>query len=163
MALYLTVRQRMLPVITRLRGMNADEMGLRPFTAYVRQVTSSDSRGGVGATLTRVDTPLVERVRVRPANATDVARSGGVTAIADWILSRSTPRNELDTVGTMLSNLLFSPSLPRDGKMAFLVLDGPGFAPYVGGATPSGGQEFTVIKVDVSRDYEWTAVLRPRT
>lgn len=154
----MSLKEKILPVLARLRAFNATKMGLRPFVAYVRRTVPDDARDGVGATLTVTDTQLTERVKVREASTRDVTRSGGTIQIADWLLTLSTPRNALNTTGTPLAELDFAPSVP--GEKVFIVLDGPGFPAYSAG---EGGKEFTIVDVDNSGNFQWTATLRPRT
>lgn len=156
-----TVREKLLPVTARLRGIADSKMGLRRFRVFLRRRTPSDGRGGRGATETVVDVELVEKPRVREASGNDVASSGGRIAVGDYILDRITPRNDADTVGTLPGAIQRSPTL--DNQQVLVVLAGPGMPAYLEGPPPSGGGEFTVASSDEAKNFGFMYVLRPKS
>jgi hypothetical protein len=156
-----TVREKLLPVTARLRGIADTKMGLRRFRVFLRRRSPSDGRGGRGASETVVDVELVEKPRVREASGNDIASSGGKIAIGDYILDRITPRNDANTVGTAPGTIPRSPAL--DNQQVLVVLVGPGMPAYVEGPPPSGGGEFTVASTDETKNFGFSYVLRPRT
>lgn len=153
-----TIRERLLPVVAKMRVFNDTQMGLRRFTAYKRSRVPSDARGGIGATYTVTDTLIAERFRARAANSADVVKSGGRVQLADWLGTLITPRNDADTYGTPVDALTFTASAA--GEKTCLVLVGVGFPDYLPG---EGGGEFTIVDLDQSRNFAWSCTLRPST
>lgn len=156
-----SVRDRLLTPLARLRGIADEPMGLRRYTVYIRRETTSDGRGGRGTTVTRADTLLAEKPRVRDAGQQDVVTSGGKIQIGDMILDRITPENDAATVGTAVGTINPNPSA-ADEKV-LIVLDGPGMPAYVAGPPPSGGGEFTVVAAEEWGNFSLRYVIRPRT
>lgn len=156
-----TVRDRLLSPLARLRGIADTRMGLRRFTVYIRRETTSDGRGGRGATITRVDTLLAEKPRIRDAGQQDVVTSGGKVQIGDFILDRITPENEAATVGVAPG--ILNPTPGAVDEVVLLVLDGPGMPAYSAGPPPSGGGEFTVVAAEEFANFQLRYVIRPRT
>lgn len=156
-----TVRDRLLTPLARLRGIADSPMGLRRYRVFVRRETASDVRGGRGATITRTDTELTEKPRVRDAGQQDVVTSGGKIQIGDFILDRVTPQNEAGTAGTAVG--VINPSPTATGEIVLVVLDGPGMPAYSAGPPPTGGGEFTVVAADEAENFGMRYVIRPRT
>lgn len=157
-----TIREKALSLFATARTSLIDQKaGLRRYTVYVRHKVPSDSRMGLGAALTRTDTVIAEKPRVRQATQQDVVTSGGKIEIADLLLDRITPRNDADTVGISLATLTAAPSVA--GEQVFIVLDGPGMPAYVAGPPASGGGEFTVVDVNPTGNFGFTIVIRPAT
>lgn len=156
-----TVRERLLSPLQRLRGIADTRMGLRRYRVFIRRETTSDGRGGRGATITRVDTELAEKPRVRSASQQDVVSSGGRIQINDYILDRVTPRNDADTLGLAPGTLGAGPGAVDE--IVLVVLDGPGMPAYVEGPPPSGGGEFTVVISNEAANFSFSYVIRPRT
>jgi len=157
-----TIREKALDLFATARTELIDQKaGLRRYTVYVRRKVPSDSRMGLGAGITRTDTAIAEKPRVRQATQQDVVASGGKIEIADFILDRITPRNDANTVGTSLASLTVAPTTV--GEQVFVVLDGPGMPTYVAGPPPSGGGEFTVVDIDPTRNFAFSMVIRPAT
>ena len=159
-----TVRDQVLPVLATIRGPIIDTvLGLRRFAVYLRVRTPSDGVGGAGATWTTVDTPVVEKPRIRKANANDVASSGGVIETTDYIADHITPLSDSDpTVGKSILQWRLTP--PAGGKV-YVVLVGDGFPAYVTGGPngPVGGALFTVVMTDSSKNFQDKVALRPAT
>lgn len=162
------MREKLLPVVARLRGIADTRMGVRPFALYVRRSTPDDGRGGRGASWSVVDTLVAERPRVRGVNARDLVTSAGRVQVGDLKLDRITPRNEADTIGTAAEDLDIKPTAP--GEKVCFVLAGPGLPEYVPAdleadppTGPSGGAEFTAVHVDTTGNFEFSLVLRPAT
>lgn len=156
-----TVRDRLLTPLARLRGLADAPFGLRRYSVYIRHETASDSRGGRGATITRTDTELTEKPRVRDAGQQDVVASGGKIQIGDFILDRITPQNDAATVGLAVGTV--NPAPTSAGEIVLVVLDGPGMPAYVAGPPPSGGGEFTVVAAEEAENFGLRYVIRPRT
>ncbi len=155
-----TFREAFLPALAQIRAQVVDAgMGLRRFSMYIRRVTPSDGRGGIGSTLTVVDTAVTEKPRVRVATERDVVRGGGMIEVGDYLIDRITPRNDGNTVGNVYTALDSGPSAP--GQRVFVVLAGPGFPPYVAGTPPSGGGLFTIKGRDATKNFEFRFVLAP--
>lgn len=159
----LNFREKMLPVIAKMRALNDAKFGLRPFTVYVRRSTPSDGRGGAGCTWTNVDVALPERPRLRQATTNDIVTSGGRIEICDMIMDLVTPQNAAGTVGTSPLLLHLQPDPAHPAQKVMLVLDGPELTPYVAGPPPSGGGEYTVVTTDSSGIFAFDYVLRPRS
>ena len=148
-----SVRDRLLTPLARLRAIADSPMGLRQYRVFIRRETTSDGRGGRGATVTRTDTELTERPRITTAGQQDVVTSGGTVQIGDFYMDRITPQNEAGTVGT--APRFLDPSPGAADEKVFIVLVGPGM--------PSGGGEFTVVYSEESKNFGFRYILRPRT
>jgi hypothetical protein len=143
-------------------------LGLRPYQVYVRIETASDLRGGIGTTVTNVDTLLGEAPKLTQVNRSDIDRvtAAGHAHSELYKLTRITPRNDANTVGTLLNTIH---ALGSTGVKALLVLVGDGMAkytPYSSGppvVTPTGGGLFTVVDAWGGSPFELEFILSPRT
>lgn len=161
----MTVREKLIPVVARLRGIADTKMGLRRYRVFLRTERETDRRGGRGSAAVRVDVELTEKPRVREAGAQDIAASGGRVLAGDLILDRITPLNDAATVGTAPGTIPFEPDTTEVTK-ALVVLVGPGMPDYVAATPstqPSGGGEFTVVAAKETKNFGFEYTLRPRT
>ncbi len=156
----MTVREKLLGPVSRLRGIADAKMGLRRYRIFLRTSTPSDGRGGRGATVANADVELTEKPRVREAGGQDIASSGGRIESGDYIIDRITPLNDAATIGIAPGTI--SAGRTIEGDKVLVVLVGPGMPAYVA-STASGGGEFTVVSSNESGNFGLSYVLRPRT
>jgi hypothetical protein len=82
-------------------------------------------------------------------------------------MDRVTPRNDADTIGTVVDDIDVSPDRARPGQKVFIVLAGPGFEPYVDEdpgpprRPPSGGGQFTLTRRNPAGNFGLWFVLTP--
>lgn len=155
------VRDKLLPVYAKLRGIANTKFGLRQYRVFLRRVRTSDARGGRGSTPSITDVELTERPRIRQATTDDVVRSGGMVQLADFLADRVTPQNAAATVGVTFETIYRMPT--TSDEQVYVVLVGPGMPAYAAGPPPNGGKEFTIATGNPTGNFGYSFVLRPRT
>ena len=169
----MSVRQMLIPVLANLRtNVIGGVMGLRMYQVWVRTETASDSRGGLGATVSNVDVLLGETPKIRPATRSDIDRVTAAGHIHNdlYRLEKVTPRNDANTVGTLIGSIHQDSPGVGTKKLIVLVGDGmPAYVPYSVNpvthvvTTPTGGGEYTVVEALGLLPFELQFLITPRT
>lgn len=154
----LTLRQALLPVVDKLRGIPG-QLGLRLFTVTVVSRTWTGVRPGIGVntdTQTGIKVDLgIFQTKVTQLTSKDVFASGGLYTDQDLLIGPITPPFPSSGAdGDAIS--VFDPVYGANPTEVFFNIVGQnGYGGY-----PAGGAWFKKISQNVSKNFRFTFIVR---
>ena len=146
-----TLRDSLLPVLQRFRDLSVD-LGVRQYQVWLRKITWSGSRVGLG-TSTTTDSYL-GRPKFRRVSSKDVIAGSVMTEqmfeIGPFTPSHSQPASTPDTLAVLPSDL--SPVQTGTPTEVYFVVKGPGL--------PTTGALFERVMDSLERPFRYTVTVK---